>query len=111
VSLKGVGVRCCIRVLIAWSVLAFLGLGADIGRLENIPQGTGAAPLMRIPTALDLTSSDAVAARKMIRQFVDECPLLAQMRSADRVRKRPMFGVERTYCGHHESDANDPKAT
>jgi hypothetical protein len=46
VSLKGVGVtqRCCIRVLIAWSVLAFLGLGADIGRLENIPQAL--APLL-----------------------------------------------------------------
>jgi hypothetical protein len=22
-----------------------------------------------------------------------------------------MFGVDRTYCGHHESDANDPKLT
>jgi hypothetical protein len=33
------------------------------------------------------------------------------MRSADRVRKRLMLGVDRTYVGHHESDANDPEAT
>lgn len=30
-------------------------------------------------------------------------------RSADRVRKRLMLGVDRTYDGHHESEANDPK--
>jgi hypothetical protein len=34
---------------------------------------------------------------------------LAQMRSADRVRKCLLFGVDRTYDGHHETDANDPK--
>jgi hypothetical protein len=38
-------------------------------------------------------------------------PLLAQMRSADRVRKRPMFGVARTYRGYHETDAFDPQRT
>ena len=37
--------------------------------------------------------------------------LLVQLRSADRVQKRPMLGVDRTYDGHHESDANDPKRT
>jgi hypothetical protein len=36
-------------------------------------------------------------------------PLLAQMRSADWVRKCLLFGVDRTYRGHHETDANDPK--
>jgi len=34
--------------------------------------------------------------------------LLAQMRSADRVRKRLLLGVDRTYCGRHETDAFDP---
>jgi hypothetical protein len=37
-------------------------------------------------------------------------PLLAQMRSADRVRKCLLFGVDRTYRGHHETDAFDPTA-
>jgi hypothetical protein len=37
------------------------------------------------------------------------CPLLAQMRSADRVRKCLLFGVDRTYRGHHETDAFDPE--
>jgi len=36
------------------------------------------------------------------------CRLLAQMRSADRVRKCLLFEVERTYRGHHETDAFDP---
>src|SRR5258708_35429987 len=31
------------------------------------------------------------------------------MRSADRVRKRLMLGVDRTYDGHHQADATDPK--
>jgi hypothetical protein len=35
-------------------------------------------------------------------------PLLAQMRSAERVRKCLLFGVDRTYRGHHETDALDP---
>ena len=33
------------------------------------------------------------------------------MRSADRVRKCLLFGVDRTYRGHHETDAFDPKRT
>src|SRR6266404_7762683 len=33
-------------------------------------------------------------------------PLLAQTRSADRVWKCLLFGVDRTYRGHHETDAN-----
>ena len=37
--------------------------------------------------------------------------MLAQLRRADRVRKRPTLGVDRTYDGHHESDANGPKPT
>jgi hypothetical protein len=36
---------------------------------------------------------------------------LAQMRSADRVRKCLLFGVDRTYRGDHETDAFDPKRT
>src|SRR5882757_5210512 len=36
---------------------------------------------------------------------------LAQMRNADRVRKCLLFGVDRTYRGHHETDAFDPKRT
>src|SRR5882757_2004193 len=38
------------------------------------------------------------------------CPLVAQMRSADRVRKCLLFGVERTCGRHHETDAFDPNA-
>jgi len=38
-------------------------------------------------------------------------PLLAQMRSADRVRRCLLLGVDRTYRGHHETDAIDPKRT
>jgi hypothetical protein len=37
------------------------------------------------------------------------CPLVAQMRSADRVRKCLLFGVDLTYREHHETDAFDPK--
>jgi len=36
---------------------------------------------------------------------------MAQLRSADQVRNRLMLGVDRTYDGHHESYANDPKWT
>jgi hypothetical protein len=33
------------------------------------------------------------------------CRLLAQMRSADRARQCLMFGVDRTYRGHHETES------
>jgi hypothetical protein len=33
------------------------------------------------------------------------------MRSADRVRKCLLLGVDRTYDGHHQTDATDPKRT
>src|ERR1700676_1857076 len=33
------------------------------------------------------------------------------MRSADRVRRCLLLGVDRTYRGHHETDAVDPKRT
>ena len=36
---------------------------------------------------------------------------MAQMRSADQARKCLLFGVDRTYLGHHETDALDPKRT
>jgi hypothetical protein len=39
---------------------------------------------------------------------VPSLPLLAQMRSADRLQKCLLFGVDRTYLGHHETDAFDP---
>jgi len=39
------------------------------------------------------------------------CPLLAQLRSPDQVRKRPMLGVDRTCDADHQTDANDPNAT
>jgi hypothetical protein len=35
---------------------------------------------------------------------------MAQMRSADRVQKCLLFGVDRTYRGHLETDAFDPEA-
>jgi len=38
-------------------------------------------------------------------------PLLAQMRSADRARRCRLFGVDRTYRRHRETDAFDPKRT
>jgi len=37
--------------------------------------------------------------------------LLAQMRSADRVRKCLLFGVDRTYRGYPKTDAFDPQRT
>jgi hypothetical protein len=37
--------------------------------------------------------------------------MLAQIRSANRLRKCLLFGVDRTYDGHYESDANDPEQT
>ena len=37
--------------------------------------------------------------------------LLAQMRSAGRVRKRLMLSVDRTFDRHHEADPNDPLRT
>src|SRR5260370_1141015 len=36
---------------------------------------------------------------------------MAQMRSADRLGKCLLFGVDRTYCGRHEPDAFDPQRT
>jgi hypothetical protein len=39
------------------------------------------------------------------------CLFLAQMRSADRVRRCRLFGVDRTYRRHRETDAFDPKRT
>jgi hypothetical protein len=39
------------------------------------------------------------------------CQQMAQMRSAGWVRKCLLFGVDRTYRGHHETDAFDPKRT
>jgi len=38
-------------------------------------------------------------------------PVLAQLRSADRVQKFLLFGVDRTYRGHYETDAVDPIET
>jgi hypothetical protein len=50
------------------------------------------------------------------RQAVDvhnasPCPNLAQMRSADRARERPLSGADRTQGEHHETDAPDPERT
>jgi hypothetical protein len=36
---------------------------------------------------------------------------LAQLRSAARVRKRLLLEVDRTYDGHHQTDATDPTET
>jgi hypothetical protein len=36
---------------------------------------------------------------------------MAQLRSADRVRKCLLIRVDRTYRRHHETDASDPKRT
>jgi|HubBroStandDraft_6_1064221.scaffolds.fasta_scaffold53056_3 hypothetical protein len=38
-------------------------------------------------------------------------PLMAQMRSADRIQKCLLFGVDRTYRRHYETDAFDPFRT
>jgi hypothetical protein len=35
---------------------------------------------------------------------------MAQTRSVDRIRKCLLFGVGRTYDGHHQTDATDPEA-
>ena len=40
-----------------------------------------------------------------------ECRLVAQMRSADRAQKCLLFGGDRTYREHHETDAFDPERT
>src|ERR1700730_8749472 len=51
---------------------------------------------------------------KQARGWADkrlQCQLVAQMRSADRVQKCLLFGVDRTCRGHHETDANDPMQT
>jgi hypothetical protein len=48
--------------------------------------------------------------KSYVRPVQHSLPLLAQMRSADRVQKCLLFEVDRTYRGHHESDAFDPKA-
>jgi hypothetical protein len=48
------------------------------------------------------TSDGSIATRR---------PLMAQMRSSDRVRKCLLFGVDRTYRGHHKTDATDPERT
>ena len=39
------------------------------------------------------------------------CPFMAQMRSRDLLRTRPMLVVDRTYVRHRETDANDPERT
>jgi hypothetical protein len=49
--------------------------------------------------------------RQMRCKWWQPLPLVAQMRSADRVRKCLLFGVDRTYDGHHQTDATDPKPT
>jgi len=36
---------------------------------------------------------------------------MAHLRSTDWVRNCLLFRVDRTYRGHHESDANDPQRT
>ena len=41
----------------------------------------------------------------------EKCPILAQLRSPDRLRTRPMMEVDRTYVGHRETDAFDPQRT
>ena len=50
-------------------------------------------------------------ARTVIREHLPQGPVLAQLRSADRVGKCLLLGVDRTYGGHHEIDAFDPKQT
>jgi hypothetical protein len=62
-------------------------------------------PRMTLPMDAGLTRARKLAAIVVAGQF----PLLAQMRSAERVRKCLLFGVDRTYRGHHETDALDPK--
>ena len=49
---------------------------------------------------------DGPRALRWLEFWRGQFPLLAQMRSADRVRKCLLFGVDRTYRGHHETDAS-----
>ena len=44
-------------------------------------------------------------------QATTGCQRLAQLRIADRVRKSLLLGVDRTYDGHHKTDANGPNRT
>jgi hypothetical protein len=46
--------------------------------------------------------------KSYVRPVQHSLPLLAQMRSGDGARQCLMFGVDRTYRGHHETDAFDP---
>src|SRR6266851_10392596 len=55
--------------------------------------------------------SEAVTRSWPVDPDWNSLPFLAQMRSVDRVRKCLLFGVDRTYCGRYETDANDPKRT
>jgi hypothetical protein len=54
------------------------------------------------------SASSQSASRRAARR---PCPQLAQMRSADLVWKRLMLEVNRTYDGHHQTDATDPERT
>jgi hypothetical protein len=67
-------------------------------RFATVAEERGAR---RWQTALDLVS----------RIPACWCRLLAQMRSADRVRRCLLIEVDRTYGEHHETDAIDPKET
>jgi hypothetical protein len=55
-------------------------------------------------------SAEALTRKSYVRPVQHSLPLLALMRSADWVRKCLLFGVDRTYDGHHQTDATDPKA-
>ena len=60
-------------------------------------------------TSKEFAACERVADRTY--QNVGGVAALARMRSADRVRKRPTPGVDRTYSGHHDIDAFDPNQT
>jgi hypothetical protein len=67
-----------------------------VGRRENLVH------------ALDVT---IIPEKPTVSLATSRCLHLAQMRSADRVWKCRLFGVDRTYRGHHETDAFDPQRT
>src|SRR5882757_9643395 len=68
------------------------------------------------PSALTQKASDHDGSIERVQISVEDprgarCPLMAQMRSADRVQKCLLFGVDRTYRRQVLNDANDPQPT
>src|SRR5258708_2818066 len=90
---------------------------ASPGAVWDLPLDTPAARNLNTlgPMSEAVASVSAVAliwrSSSRAHASVKWCPFLAQMRSADRVRKCLLFGIDRTYRRHVLNDANDPQRT